>query len=101
MVDAVLERFGRIDIVVNNAGMLNVGIPDFEFLTFLDTDAATWDLEIAMNLGTAFNVTHRVGTGDGRARMGAHRHGVVGDRARSPRTPARPATAPRKPGWRG
>ncbi len=32
MVDAVLERFGRIDIVVNNAGMLNVGIPDFEFL---------------------------------------------------------------------
>ena len=32
MVDAVLERFGRIDIVVNNAGMLHVGIPDFEFL---------------------------------------------------------------------
>ena len=60
MVDSVLERFGQIDIVVNNAGMLNVSIPDFEFLTFVDTDAATWDLEIAMNLGTAFNVTHRV-----------------------------------------
>ena len=43
--------------------MLHVGIPAFEFLNFLDTDAATWDLEIAMNLGTAFNVTHRVAPG--------------------------------------
>ena len=59
MVDAVLERFGRIDIVVNNAGMLNVGIPDFEFLSFVDIDGPTWDLEVAMNLTTAFNVTHR------------------------------------------
>jgi 3-oxoacyl-[acyl-carrier protein] reductase len=63
MVDAVLHRLGRIDILVNNAGMLNVGIPSFEFRSFLDTDAATWDLEIAMNLGTAFNVTHRVAPG--------------------------------------
>jgi 3-oxoacyl-[acyl-carrier protein] reductase len=60
MVDAVLARFAKIDIVVNNAGMLNVGIPDFEFLTFVDTDGPTWDLEIAMNLTTAFNVTHRL-----------------------------------------
>ena len=60
MVDAVIERFGRIDIVVNNAGMLNVGIPEFEFLSFVDIDGPTWDLEMAMNLTTAFNVTHPI-----------------------------------------
>jgi 3-oxoacyl-[acyl-carrier protein] reductase len=60
MVDSVLHRFGRVDIVVNNAGMVNVGIPEFEFLPFVELDGATWDLEVAMNLTTAFNVTHRV-----------------------------------------
>jgi len=60
LVDGALERFGRIDILVNNAGMLHVGLEDFEFQTFLDIDAATWDLEISMNLVTAFNVTHIV-----------------------------------------
>jgi 3-oxoacyl-[acyl-carrier protein] reductase len=60
LVDRAIDRFGRIDILVNNAGMVNVGLEDFEFLEFLDIDPATWDLEISMNLGTAFNVTHRV-----------------------------------------
>jgi len=60
LVDGTLERYGRIDILVNNAGMLNVGLTEFEFQTFLDIDAATWDLEISMNLITAFNVTHLV-----------------------------------------
>lgn len=60
MVDATLERFGRVDIVVNNAGMVHVSLPNFAFLPFVETDADTWDLEIAMNLTTAFAVTHRV-----------------------------------------
>jgi 3-oxoacyl-[acyl-carrier protein] reductase len=60
LVDATVDRFGRIDILVNNAGMLNVGLEDFDFMTFLDIDPETWDLEIAMNLVTAFNVTHLV-----------------------------------------
>ena len=60
LVDDTLGRFGRIDVLVNNAGMLNVGLEDFEFKTFLDIDAETWDLEISMNLVTAFNVTHLV-----------------------------------------
>ena len=58
LVAAVVDRYERIDVLVNNAGMINVGLQDFEFLTFLDIDAETWDLEIAMNLVTAFNVTH-------------------------------------------
>jgi len=60
LIDSVLGRFERIDILVNNAGMVNVGLHDFQSPTFLDMDEETWDLEIAMNLVTAFNVTHRV-----------------------------------------
>ena len=54
------DHLGRIDILVNNAGMMNVGLTDFDFLDFLAIDDATWDLEIAMNLATAFNVTKAV-----------------------------------------
>jgi len=60
LVDGAMELAGRIDIVVNNAGMLNVGLEDFSFDSFLDIDPGTWDLEISMNLATAFNVTRAV-----------------------------------------
>jgi 3-oxoacyl-[acyl-carrier protein] reductase len=60
LVDSALQHHGRIDVLVNNAGMVHVGLDDFEFQTFLDIDPPTWDLEIAMNLATAFNVTHAV-----------------------------------------
>lgn len=60
LVHAVIERFGRIDVLVNNAGMTNVSLEGFRFQTFLDIDPETWDLEVGMNLVTAFNVTHRV-----------------------------------------
>jgi 3-oxoacyl-[acyl-carrier protein] reductase len=60
LVDAALERHGRIDVLVNNAGMLNVGLDGFEAGMFVENDATVWDLEIAMNLDTTFNVTHRV-----------------------------------------
>jgi 3-oxoacyl-[acyl-carrier protein] reductase len=59
LVDHVADRYGALDVVVNNAGMVNVGLPEFEFDTFLEIDPETWDLEISMNLVTAFNVTHR------------------------------------------
>ena len=60
LIDGVLAEFGRIDIVVNNAGMLNVGLKDFDFMMFDEIDGETFDLEIAMNLTTAFNVTKLV-----------------------------------------
>jgi 3-oxoacyl-[acyl-carrier protein] reductase len=60
LVDSVIARYERIDILVNNAGMINVGLHDLRAGDFTDMDEATWDLEIAMNLFTAFNVTHRV-----------------------------------------
>jgi 3-oxoacyl-[acyl-carrier protein] reductase len=60
LVGATLRRYGRIDILVNNAGMMNVRLPDFRFLEFLEMDPATWELEISMNLATAFNVTYAV-----------------------------------------
>ena len=57
LVDEVTERFGRIDILVNNAGMVNVSLQAWTPSTFLESDERDWDLDIAMNLGTAYNTT--------------------------------------------
>jgi len=63
LVADAIAHLGRIDILVNNAGMMHVGLTDFDFLDFLEIDEATWDLEISMNLATAFNVTRAVAPG--------------------------------------
>jgi 3-oxoacyl-[acyl-carrier protein] reductase len=42
---------------------MHVGLMDFHFLEFLEIDDETWDLEIQMNLATAFNVTRAVAPG--------------------------------------
>ena len=60
MVDAVTQAFGRIDILVNNAGMVHVGLDEEPGAPFLEIPDATWDLEIALSLQTAFNVTRAV-----------------------------------------
>lgn len=60
LVDEVNERFGRIDILVNNAGMVTVTMGDWVPSTFLDRADQDWDRDLAMNLGTAFNVTRGV-----------------------------------------
>jgi 3-oxoacyl-[acyl-carrier protein] reductase len=54
----VQQLFERIDIVVNNAGMVNVAMDGEIASAFADLTDADWQLEIAMNLHTAFNVTH-------------------------------------------
>jgi 3-oxoacyl-[acyl-carrier protein] reductase len=60
MVAAVLEVFGRIDILVNNAGMVTVSMDEQPSGAFAELDDDTWDLDLAMNLGTAYNVTRAV-----------------------------------------
>jgi 3-oxoacyl-[acyl-carrier protein] reductase len=59
-VASVVERFGRIEILVNNAGMVTVDDPDDGESPFVGSDPAAWDFAIARNLGTAFNVTRAV-----------------------------------------
>ncbi len=50
MARGVLKRFGRVDVLVNNAGL-------FEGAPFLDTTVAQFDRLIAANLRSAFLVT--------------------------------------------
>ena len=57
LVSAVLERWGRLDIAVNNAGMISAAAPVFESGTVESMDLATWQAALARNLTTAFLVS--------------------------------------------
>ena len=57
LVSAALERWGRLDIVVNNAGMISAAVPEFESGTVESMDLTTWQAALARNLTTAFLVT--------------------------------------------
>jgi 3-oxoacyl-[acyl-carrier protein] reductase len=56
LVAHTLERFGRLDIAVNNAGMTSVADPA-ESGHIVDTSDQVWREGIARNLDTAFYVT--------------------------------------------
>jgi 3-oxoacyl-[acyl-carrier protein] reductase len=61
MVDAVLDVYGRVDALVNNAGMVQTGVEDSSLSPrFADLSEGDWNRAIALNLGTAFNVTRNV-----------------------------------------
>jgi len=57
VVSAALDHWGRLDIVVNNAGMISAAIPMFESGTVESMDLPTWQAALARNLTTAFLVT--------------------------------------------
>src|SRR5260221_6957447 len=56
--DTVLEHFGTVDVLVNNAGLINVE------RHFLEADEAWWDRVIAANLKSvflcSFSAAHRM-----------------------------------------
>src|SRR5438046_340409 len=57
LVSAALDRWGRLDIVVNNAGMISTADPVFESGAADSMDLATWQASLARNLTSAFLVT--------------------------------------------
>jgi 2-hydroxycyclohexanecarboxyl-CoA dehydrogenase len=78
MVAAARERFGAIDVLVNNVGG-NVGLG-----AFVESDPASWEREIALNLTSTLNCAHAVlpgmiERGAGRIVNIGSTSGIVGD----------------------
>lgn len=59
LVKGIIGKYGRIDVLVNNAGMVQVGQEE-DFATFDQVTYESWDDSINRNLTTCFNVTREV-----------------------------------------
>jgi 3-oxoacyl-[acyl-carrier protein] reductase len=62
LVDRVGARLGPVEILVNNAGMVAV-TQEVRSTRFVASTDDEWDRHLAMNLGTAYNVTRLVAPG--------------------------------------
>lgn len=58
-VKKIIDHFGKIDVLINNAGMTQVGEEE-DFTSFEDVTYESWDLSINRNLNLCFNVTKEV-----------------------------------------
>lgn len=59
VIDRIIADFGAIDVLVNNAGMVQVGGAE-DFSEFVDVSYESWDVSSSRNLTLCFNVTRRV-----------------------------------------
>lgn len=57
VVEAALGRWGQLDVVVNNAGMVSAASPVFESGSADEMPLATWHASLARNLTSTFLVT--------------------------------------------
>lgn len=60
LVEATQQRWGRVDVLVNNAGMVSQVAPDFESGTVATMSLDTWHSSLQRNLDTAFLMTRAV-----------------------------------------
>lgn len=59
VIDKIVSDFGTIDVLINNAGMVQIGDVE-DFTEFAELTYKDWDTSINRNLTLSFNVTRKV-----------------------------------------